>query len=100
MAEKKATLKRHLKACFDVVLDKTIFIPELVTFIDDVSNARCLPFSSVFAGILAATSSICSKSYVKVYRDTDIWNLPFTLYIINAGLASSNKSCCTDLIKG
>ena len=48
MAERKQTLKRHLRACFDVVLDKTIFIPELVTFIDDVSNAHCLPFSSLF----------------------------------------------------
>ena len=100
MAERKQTLKRHLRACFDVVLDKTISIPELVTFIDDVSNAHCLPFSSLFAGILAATSSICSKSYVKLYRDSDSFNVPFTLYIINAGLASSNKSSCTDLIKG
>ena len=59
-----------------------------------------MPFSSVFAGILASTSSICSKSYIRVHKDSDDYDMPFTLFVINVGLASSNKTCCTDLIKG
>ena len=50
--------------------------------------------------MLAATSSICAKSLIKVYENSDSYLVPFPLYIINTGLASSNKSCCTDLIKG
>jgi hypothetical protein len=40
-------------------------------------------------------SPLTSKFKIKKYA----W-YTFTLYIINAGLASSNKSSCTDLIKG
>lgn len=67
------------------------------------SNVKCVPFASVFAGLLSSTSSICGKSYVKVHKemeDLEAYDLPLVLFIINVGLASSNKSCCTDLFRG
>ena len=96
----KIKFEKQLNACFARQLDKTILNQDLVVFIDSLSNSKCLPFSAVFAGILTATSSICSKSYIRVYKDTNDYDLSLSLFLINTGLASSNKSCCTDLIKG
>ena len=55
-----------------------------------------MSFSALFAGVLAAVSSNCSQSFIKVTQD---FEMPFTLYMINVALASSNKSCCTNQIK-
>ncbi len=93
-------LERQLKSCFDTELDTNIFSSNMRDFITSLSNSKCLSFSSVFAGMLAATSSICAKSLIRVYTNSDSYLVPFSLFIINTGLASSNKSCCTDLIKG
>ena len=93
-------LERQLKSCFNTELDINIFSSNMSDFITSLSNSKCLSFSSVFAGMLAATSSICAKSLIKVYENSDSYLVPFPLYIINTGLTSSNKSCCTDLIKG
>lgn len=96
----KIKFEKNLKACFNDELDKNVLNKDLVVFIDSLCNSKSLPFSAVFSGILAATSSICSKSTIKVYKDSNDFNCPFTLFLVNTGLASSNKSCCTDLIKG
>ncbi len=87
--------ERKLKFCFNTELDTN-----MRDFITSLSNSKCLSFSSVFEGMLAATSSICAKSLIRVYENSDSFLVPFFLFIINTGLASSNKSCCTDLIKG
>ena len=58
-------------------------------------------FESIFTGILACTLSVCAKSYVRVSADSNNNNfdMPLPLYIINAGLGSTNKSCCISLFK-
>ncbi|CAF1001127.1 unnamed protein product [Brachionus calyciflorus] len=89
----------QLKACFNKNLEKNVLNKDLVKFIDAICNSKSLPFASVFGGLLTTTSSICSNSFIRIYKDSDDYDVPFSLYLINVGLASSNKSCCTDLFK-
>ena len=53
-----------------------------------------LSVASIFAGLLSSTAAVCSKSYVRINKG---YNVPICLFVLNTGMASSNKSCCTDL---
>ncbi|RNA01588.1 hypothetical protein BpHYR1_028691 [Brachionus plicatilis] len=47
---------------------KKFYNKDLVRMVDPLCDCKSLPFASVFAGILSATSSVCSKSYIRTFN--------------------------------